>query len=59
MRVTGTMTNTGPDVLTGLTYRFQRGPALSNTADLKQELDRMRVFRYYENRFLDLFKKAG
>jgi hypothetical protein len=27
--------------------------------ELKKELDRLGVFKQYENRFLDLFRKAG
>ncbi len=38
LTVTGTMTNTGPEALTDLVYRFQRGPALTSTADLHDEL---------------------
>ncbi|MBM3995277.1 MAG: hypothetical protein FJ303_14160 [Planctomycetes bacterium] len=30
----------------------------SKTFELKQELDRLNVFKDYEDRFLDLFKKA-
>ena len=60
LRVTGTMTNTGPDVLTGLTYRFQRGPALSNTADLKQELaNPSEPVATIEPHFTDLLDQLG
>ena len=38
LTITGTMTNTGQDTLTDLAYRFQRGPAVKSTADLRQEL---------------------
>jgi hypothetical protein len=31
----------------------------SKAFELKQELDRLGVFKDYEDRFLDLFKKAG
>ncbi len=31
----------------------------SKAFELKQELDRLGIFKDYENRFLDLFKKAG
>jgi hypothetical protein len=31
----------------------------SKAFELKQELDRLGVFKEYEDRFLDLFKKAG
>jgi hypothetical protein len=31
----------------------------SKAFELKQELDRLRVFKDYEDRFLDLFKKTG
>jgi hypothetical protein len=31
----------------------------SRSMRLKQELDRLGVFKMYENRFLDLFKRAG
>ena len=38
LTITGTMTNTGPEALTNLTYRFQRGDALRTEADVRQEL---------------------
>ncbi len=38
LTITGTMTNSGPDALTDLAYRFQRGPALNSTADVRQEI---------------------
>ena len=38
LTISGTMTNTGQETLTDLAYRFQRGPALKSTADLRQEL---------------------
>ena len=31
----------------------------SRAFELKQELDRLEVFKEYEDRFLDLFKKPG
>jgi len=31
----------------------------SKALELRQELDRLSVFKDYEDRFLDLFKKAG
>lgn len=36
--VTGTLTNTGPEAITGLIYRFHRGPALDDAAAVRQEL---------------------
>ena len=38
LTISGTMKNTGQETLTDLVYRFQRGPALKSTADLRQEL---------------------
>lgn len=38
LTITGTMTNTGPEAMTNLAYRFQRGQALGGTADVRQEL---------------------
>ena len=38
LTISGTMTNNGPEELTNLAYRFQRGPALGSTADVRQEL---------------------
>ena len=38
LTISGTMTNTGQETLTDLAYRFQRGPALKSTADLRREL---------------------
>ena len=38
LTITGAMTNSGPEALTNLAYRFQRGPALGSTANLRQEL---------------------
>jgi proteasome assembly chaperone (PAC2) family protein len=39
-------------------FRKARGNR-SKAMELKQELDRLNVFKDYEDRFLDLFKKAG
>ncbi|MEP6560193.1 MAG: hypothetical protein ABJD68_03845, partial [Nakamurella sp.] len=36
--ITGTMTNAGPEGLTDLAYRFQRGGKLANDADVRREL---------------------
>jgi hypothetical protein len=36
--ITGTMTNAGPEGLTDLAYRFQRGTALAGGADVRREL---------------------
>ncbi len=38
LTIAGTMTNSGPEALTDLAYRFQRGPALGSTADVRQEI---------------------
>ena len=38
LTISGTMTNTGQETLTDPAYRFQRGPALKSTADLRREL---------------------
>ena len=38
LTIAGTMTNSGPEELTNLAYRFQRGPALDSTAAVRQEL---------------------
>ena len=38
LTITGTMTNSGPEALTNLSYRFQRGQALGTDADVRQEL---------------------
>ena len=38
LTVTGTLTNGGPEPVTDLIYRFQRGGALSNEADVRQRL---------------------
>ena len=38
LTVTGTLTNAGPEPVTELIYRFQRGGALSNEADVRQRL---------------------
>ncbi len=38
LTISGTMTNNGPEELTNLAYRFQRGPALDSTAAVRQEL---------------------
>ena len=38
LTISGTMKNTGPETLTDLAYRFQRGPAVKSTNDLRQEL---------------------
>ena len=38
LTVTGTMTNAGPEGLTDLSYRFQRGAALDNAAGVRAEL---------------------
>jgi len=37
----------------------QAGKERAKAFELKQELDRLGVFKDYEDRFLDLFKKAG
>jgi hypothetical protein len=37
----------------------QAGKDRSKAFELKQELDRLGVFKDYEDRFLDLFKKPG
>ncbi len=36
--VTGTLTNTGPEAITDPIYRFQRGPALPDSAAVRQEI---------------------
>ncbi len=38
LTITGTMTNAGPEALTDLSYRFQRGESLGSDADVRQEL---------------------
>ncbi|MET0862992.1 MAG: DUF6049 family protein [Nakamurella sp.] len=38
LTITGTMTNAGPEGLTDLAYRFQRGEKLANDADVRREL---------------------
>ena len=38
LTITGTMTNAGPEELTDLAYRFQRGAALQNEAAVRQEI---------------------
>jgi hypothetical protein len=38
LTISGTMKNTGQETLTDLAYRFQRGPALKSTTDLRHEL---------------------
>jgi hypothetical protein len=38
LTITGTMTNAGPEPLTDLSYRFQRGESLRSDADVRQEL---------------------
>ncbi|GAA2016667.1 hypothetical protein JL107_10105 [Nakamurella flavida] len=40
LTLTATVTNTGPDVLAGLTARFQRGDAVTDTAALQERIDR-------------------
>jgi len=37
----------------------QAGKDRSKAFELKQELDRLGVFKEHEDRFLDLFKKPG
>ena len=38
LTITGTMTNAGPEPLTDLSYRFQRGASLGSDAEVRQEL---------------------
>src|SRR6478609_7401911 len=38
LTITGTMTNSGPESVSKLSYRFQRGEALRTEADVRQEL---------------------
>ena len=38
--ITGTLKNNGPEAITDLIYRFHRGPALTDTAAVRQELAR-------------------
>ena len=38
LTITGTMTNAGPEPLTDLSYRFQRGTSLGSDAEVRQEL---------------------
>ncbi|MET0967380.1 MAG: DUF6049 family protein [Nakamurella sp.] len=38
LTITGTMSNAGPEGLTDLAYRFQRGSKLANDADVRREL---------------------
>jgi len=38
LTISGTMTNAGPEELTDLAYRFQRGAALPNEAAVRQEI---------------------
>jgi hypothetical protein len=52
--------NIGPEDRDHIEQLFeQAGRDRSNAYELKRELDRLVLYKEYEDRFLDLFKKPG